>query len=926
MKTNLLILLGLFLGACNSSKVITTDVITEERMLDTLSVTADKIESFERPKYNPSYKRDNDLIHTKLEVSFDWDKQYLNGQATLDIKPLFYPVDAVRLDAKGFDIHSVELVNQKALKKLEYRYEDDKNLFIKLDRSYTSAEQYRLLIRYTAKPNELPIGGSQAITSDKGLYFINPLGKDKTKPMQIWTQGETESSSCWFPTIDRPNERCTQEILMKVQDRFNTLSNGILKSSTKDRSGMRVDHWVMDQAHAPYLFAMIVGEFAVVEEEWNGKLLQYLVEPEYEKDAKAIYKNTPEMLTFFSEKLGVPYPWPKYSQVVVRDYVSGAMENTTAVIFGDFIQMTERELIDNSDLNESIVAHEMMHHWFGDLVTCESWANLPMNESFANYSEYLWFEYKYGRDAADHGRKNQVAGYMNQAVMGGSMHPLIHYGYDDKEDMFDAHSYNKGGAILHMLRAYLGDEAFFAGLKKFLIDNSYSSVEAHNLRLAFEAVSGEDLNWFFNQWFFTKGHPDLEISKSYDKETEKLTIKLKQTQDASESTVFILPIDIEIFSEGSSIYKDRLWMDQQEQEFEIKLSSKPDWVAIDAARVILGSYKIEQDQEEWINQYYLSKSFQNRFEALNELSFNQEDPKVSQLFIKALDDKFWAIREKAIDDFELDANNTTAIEKLKLIAANDSRSQVRGAALNKLSGLNEEKYLDVAKSAIEKDPSYLVVSAALQAINVVNPQSGIQYAEKLMTEENGNIINAVGLIFSKVNDVKYLDFYKKNWNKTSNYATFSFFNNFSAYLKNLQDENIVKDLVPFFGAISMDKSTSQWARYASSNALKQLMDLYMANISRELAKLQVYLEKTSDESQSKFGTLLQQYMNDKSSENYTAIMDFTNGLKNVDAENVKTSLDILSQPSVYEDIRAKIIEIVEWEEDKMLSRLYRSWN
>ena len=671
---------------------------------------------------------------------------------------------------------------------------------------------------------------------------------------------------------------------------------------------------------------MIVGEFAVVEEEWNGKLLQYLVEPDYEKDAKAIYKNTPEMLTFFSEKLGVPYPWPKYSQVVVRDYVSGAMENTTAVIFGDFIQMTERELIDNSDLNESIVAHEMMHHWFGDLVTCESWANLPMNESFANYSEYLWFEYKYGRDAADYGRKNQVAGYMNQAVMGGSMHPLIHYGYDDKEDMFDAHSYNKGGAILHMLRAYLGDEAFYTGLKKFLIDNSYSAVEAHNLRLAFEAISGEDLNWFFNQWFFTKGHPDLEISKSYDTETEKLIIKVKQTQDVSESTVFILPIDIEIFSKGSSVYKDRLWMDQQEQEFEIKLRSKPDWVAIDAARVILGSYKIEQDQEEWINQYYLSKSFQNRFEALNELSFNQEDPKVSQLFIKALDDKFWAIREKAIDDFELDANNTIAIEKLKLIAANDSRSQVRGAALNKLSGLNEEKYLDVAKSAIEKDPSYLVISAALQAINVVNPQSGIQYAEKLMTEENGNIINAVGMIFSKVKDVKYLDFYKKNWNKTSNYATFSFFNNFSAYLKNLQDETIVKDLVPFFGAISMDKSTSQWARYASTNALKQLMDLYMANISREVAKLQVYLEKTSDEAQSEFGTLLQQYMNDKSSENYNTIMDYTNGLKNVDAENVKASLDILSQPSVYEDIRAQIIEVVEWEEDKMLSRLYRSWN
>ena len=179
---------------------------------------------------------------------------------------------------------------------------------------------------------------------------------------------------------------------------------------------------------------------------------------------RAIFSNTKEMLTFFSEKLGMDYPWDKYAQIVVRDYVSGAMENTTGVIFGKFVQKTERELIDNH--NENIIAHELIHHWFGDLVTCESWANLALNESFANYGEYLWLEYKYGKDEADHHMHRELGGYLYTSDR--NMHDLVNFNYHDREDMFDAHSYNKGGCILHSLRNYIGDEAFFAGLNMYL--------------------------------------------------------------------------------------------------------------------------------------------------------------------------------------------------------------------------------------------------------------------------------------------------------------------------------------------------------------------------------------------------------------------------------------------------------------------------
>ena len=390
-----------------------------------------------------------DLIHTKLRVSFDWQKQQLIGEATLTCKPYFYPQSSLVLDAKGFEIQSVELEDGGPLK---YTY-DGKKLNITLDKTYSRTQEYKVLINYIAKPNELEAGGSEAITSDKGLYFINPLGEEKDKPRQIWTQGETEASSAWFPTIDAPNQRMTQEIYITIEDNFKTLSNGSLIYSRQRPNGMRTDYWKQELPHAPYLAMMAIGEFAVVKDSWKNKDVTYYVEPKYKNSAKGIFGNTPEMLSFFSKKLGVEYPWDKYAQVVVRDYVSGAMENTSASLFGEFVQLSNRELLDHS--MDEIIAHELFHQWFGDLVTTESWSNLPLNESFATYGEYLWFEHKLGRDEADMGLVNDLVNYLSEAQR--KRVPLIRYHYENQEDMFDRHSYQKGGRVLHMLRHYVGE-------------------------------------------------------------------------------------------------------------------------------------------------------------------------------------------------------------------------------------------------------------------------------------------------------------------------------------------------------------------------------------------------------------------------------------------------------------------------------------
>jgi aminopeptidase N len=915
----------LILSGCKgTNRIITVDYIEEERTLDTISVTASRLK-YDRPVYNASEKRVHDLIHTKLDVSFDWERQYLNGKAILELKPIFSPSDLLRLDAKGFDIKKVAMVKPTGQIPLQYKYENNKDLYITLDRKYTRDEKYTIYIQYVAKPNELPIGGSDAITSDKGLYFINPLGKEPNKPRQIWTQGETESSSCWFPTIDRPNERCTQEIFMTVEDNFKTLSNGILQSSLKNSDGTRTDYWVMDLPHAPYLFMMAVGEFSITIDEWNGKLLEYYVEPKYKADAKNIYKNTKPMLTFFSEKLGVPYPWAKYSQVVVRDYVSGAMENTTAVIFGDFVQMTTRELIDRGDLNESIVAHEMMHHWFGDLVTCESWANLPLNESFANYSEYLWFEHKYGRDAADYIRKNEIEGYMNQAVANKDMHPLIYYGYDDKEDMFDAHSYNKGGTILHMLRYYLGDDIFFASLKKYLQDNQYTAAEVHDLRLAFEEVSGEDLNWFFNQWFFTAGHPNLEITKEYDAPSRTIKVTVQQTQDVKKSTVFKLPFAIDV-SLNNKTQRHNVIMTKQKQTFSFYVGGEPDWVGVDAERLILGKRKYKQTKEELINQFRLSKRFQNRYEALKELRYNQKgNPDVTLLFEDAMKDPFWAIREMAIDMINIDKADEVLINKMIDIAKNDPRSQVRRAAMERIGGLEDPKYLDVCKNAISTEQSYIVISAALYAISRTDANEGIKYAELLKNTDNVSILLGVANIFEKTKQQKYLSFYKQNWDKTTNYARFSFLGSYANLLKGINDEALIVKEMNNLKQIATSKNTSQWGRYASASAVKKLRDQYFNQSEVQYNAIVEKIKGLKNQNKAAALEALDKMQADKSATNYQNTVKEVKALQGGAVESILNMVDDFNKPTLYDTLNSYIRDIKKWEKDETLAKLYKPW-
>lgn len=815
----LFILLTLsLLAACSGTKKMVEapmEELVEERILDTMMVVAPKIKEVDPTivleKYNPSAKRDIDLLHTKLELKFNWEKQHVLGVANIKLKPFFHAMKSVSLDAVGFDIHSVS--NAKTNLPLSYKY-DGFDIVVDLDKVYTRDENIEVVIDYTAKPEELPEGGSAAITSDKGLFFINPLGEDLEKPMQIWTQGETENNSRWFPTVDKPNERTTQEMIITVDQKFESLTNGKLVSSKANPDGTRTDYWSMEQPHAPYLFMLAIGEFSKVEDTWNGIPVDYYVEPKYKEDAKEIFNHTPEMLGFFSDYVGVNYPWDKYSQVIVRDYVSGAMENTTAVIFGDFVQKTKRELIDND--NDYIVAHEMFHHWFGDYVTCESWSNLTLNEGFANYSEYLWTEHKYGIQAANHLRSNELRGYLNSAQNQGT-HDLIDYGFEDKEQMFDAHSYNKGGLVLHMLRNYVGEDAFRASLNKYLVDNAHTAVEAHELRMAFEDTTGEDLNWFFNQWYFDKGHPELDINHGYAE--GQYTLKITQTQDIeSNAAIFQLPVAVDIYLENGDKERKEIWINERSQEFTFEVEEEPAFVNFDADNIILGVRNEELSIAQQIFQYNNSTAYQDRADAINAL---RGEPEAKSTFIKALNDPFFSIRRFAIG--QLNPNNDQIINKLKDLARNDPKSQVRAAAIDKLIDVSDNKLAQFAEEVLKNEQAYNAYTSGLSLLYEKDNTKGLKVAESLTNDDNYDIVSMISDIFAATGDKKYVSFFEDKISSLGGFNSYPVFGSYYGLIQNLEASEILNNL-DFL--INMGKNdSSNFKRFMATTNLNNLRQL-----------------------------------------------------------------------------------------------------
>jgi aminopeptidase N len=769
----------IFLYSCTGGKMV-------HETLDEVSVAGEKNKGI--GNYRAAYTAYADLIHTKLLISPDWKNKQLHGVAYIDLKMHYHPSDSVILNARGMIINEVGLFINNELRPLEFTY-DSMLINIRLDKTYTKADTFCIFISYVSQPEKVKVGGSRAITKDKGLYFIDADSIDPTRPTQLWTQGETESNSVWFPTIESPSQKMTQEIYITVDSSFVTLSNGLLISSVKNSDGTRTDYWKQNLPHAPYLAMIAVGNWIEIKDSWKEKVVSYYVDPEYEKYVNQTFGHTPEILTFFSTLLDYDYPWDKYAQVPVHEYVSGAMENTTVVVHGSRIQQDPGEYADHS--YENYISHEAIHHWFGDLLTCESWSNMALNEGFANYGEYLWREYKFGRQNADEHLQAMHSRYFRTAEKNDP--PAVNYEYVHREDMYNAITYNKAGSVLHMLRKYTGDQAFFDALRYYVKAHAFSAVELADLRMAFEKITGEDLNWFFNQWYLHSSYPRLTVKYSWNDSLRLQTITVSQISDSA-GFLFQLPIDFDFYLSDGTVMRRREIIDKALNVFNFPFDARPSLVCADAESMLLGKVTEIKSNEEFVFQYHNSSLFEKRFQAIKKLGENYiAGSKEAGTILTALKDKSPGIRLLAISiSGEIAKNDTASIKPMLInIVKNDSSAAVKTAALYALN-----TYFSFA----EMLPVYYVALADISynvkafTFNIIADKDQVA-AEKLagiLEKDSGTaVISALTEFYSlnvqsdKTSYFQKALFHSKGWDR------YDVIKDFEKYLSRNHDSKII---------------------------------------------------------------------------------------------------------------------------------------
>ncbi|MBC9934900.1 M1 family metallopeptidase [Chitinophaga qingshengii] len=726
----------------------------------------------------------NDVVHTKLDLKADFTNGTLSGKAWITLRPHLHPTDSLCLDAKRMNIYKVALASGKNSPALKYTYKDSMQLVIRLDKVYTSQEDYTILVEYQASNNHDDAAEVPSESYNAGLHFVRDTsGNGYT---QLWTQGEPEFSSCWFPTIDKPDQRTSAEIRLTVPDKYATLSNGELVIQQPNIDHTRTDTWKMDLSHAPYLFFIGAGVYDIVKERYRNIDAYYYMEKGYKDISGRIFGRVPAILGFFSDRLNTPYPWNKYAQITGHDYSRTAMENTTAVLTGTYILKNERELVDGT-LDELDIVHEIAHHWFGNLVTPKSWSYLCLSEGLACYSEYLWAESHYKKEQADALRYSMLKKYTGDEK--NREKALVRYFYPSQGALFDAVSYEKGAGVMHMLRHYVGDTAFFRALHLYLEKNRFKSVEAADLRQAFEKVAGKDLNWFWDQWFYKPGHPQLNIHYNYDTATRKVLVAVTQMQTSD--VYFKAPVGIDIYVAGQK-ESHEVWIDGKTNTFTFPLSQRPDLVDFDGERTLVCERHENKTLVEYLFQYKNAGSYIQQLETVQFALNNPEDTDAVRFLLSVLQnmDTNSDFRNLILEKLKREGMPEPVIPVIEELAANEKNRLNKALAIELLGGLRKKQYEPLFLQQLY-DSSYTVAGAALEGLLKVDEQKAVAVLPTLHTDVRGNLSRAYDkvVVLTKTDD-DFNTMYNKFTTQTllkAYYENFGTLFNFITYLKNVQD-------------------------------------------------------------------------------------------------------------------------------------------
>ncbi len=687
---------------------------------------------FPPAQYIPSH--DYDTRNITLNLHFDWEHEQAIGSAVITLAPLVSGLHSVEFDAANMTFTAVNLGSRTTL-----TYETDaekEKLRIKLDRAYQTGEVITLTIDYhTNGPQRRRLG-----LAGGGLKFIKPTTADPTRPRQIWSQGESEYNHYWFPCFDHPNDFFTSELYATVENPLSVISNGKLVETKNNKDGTRTFHWKIDQPHASYLSSIIVGEFTPIVQDYAGIPVVTNVYPKEVAEGRVTAARLAEMVKFFSEKTGLKYPYAKYAQTTVRDF-GGGMENISATTQTDNMIHDARTELDQTA--DGLQSHELAHQWFGDYLTCRSWSDIWLNESFATYFQAMWDEHHLGHDDFLYldvkGNQDQ---YYN-AWRAGQRRPIVTKNYDNPDAVFDAYAYPRGGAVLHMLRTFLGEDNWWRAIHHYLTKYANQPVDTEQFRIAIEEATGQSMDWFFDEWLYRMGHPVFQITKGYDAATKKLTLTVKQVQKIDPESqypqvkFFQTPVDIEIVT-ASGARIERVQIEpKEEQSLTFTVDSEPALVGFDYQNTLIKEVQFNKTTDELAYQLAHDQDVMGRMWAFNELATRaqaettpaQERDMIMERIAETLTtDKFWGMRLESATAL---ARGGEAARPALIVATKDQNARVRARAITSLAASKDPKLASVYKEFLN-DQSYGVIRSAALALGQTKNADAYEALMKLL--------------------------------------------------------------------------------------------------------------------------------------------------------------------------------------------------
>jgi aminopeptidase N len=638
----------------------------------------------------PQYAPDQpfETLHIEIELEFELARQRAAGSCRTVLRA-FAPIDSVELDAAEMKVTGVEDAEGRALR---FEHKDGK-LKVRLRRKLEASEETEIVVHYVIEKPRV------------GLHFVPAGSKDAVYP-QVWSHAEPQDARYWFPCHDNPHSRVTSEARLTVPKGYTAVSNGVLVSK-EEKGGKAVFHWRMNRPHATYLISVAVGRFSVVEDKWEDIPVLYYCEKGREEEAKRGFAKTPKALAFFSEKIGVRYPYEQYSQVAVSEF-PGGMEHTTCTTQTDAALLDSRAALDLD--YDYLVAHELAHQWFGDLLTCRDWAHAWLNEGFATYFEVLFCEHDKGQDEALYELLQNARNYFHEDK-DRYRRPIVTARYRSPWVLFDRHLYEKGACVLHLIRHLLGEEGWWKSIHHYVRSHQDKTVVTDDLIRSIREATGRNLQPVFDQWVFKGGYPHFAVRYRY--EDGKAHVTVSQTQRGDDVALFTLPVELRFVGRGyDKTFKENL--SKREHRFSYSLPSEPLAVEFDPDRWILKKIEFKKPFRLWENQLKLAKNSRGRMEAAESLA-QWGDEKSVRLIEEAFKrEKFWGAKSEFVS--ALGRIGTPAAQKALERLLAEKHPKVRRAVVEALSGLNRPELASRWERLLKSDPSYFVRASAARAL------------------------------------------------------------------------------------------------------------------------------------------------------------------------------------------------------------------